>query len=165
MDYSKTLANLPVADSAMELAGRLIGGDYPDMISDERINAAAALIEAYAAEREAAVRDETQLMMRNAREAELVAEKAELQAKCEALVADNNRLGKFVLQVLRTESWYNEGCLDGGELQDLAETLGLVEFRLITQDDHENGDFTDFDIGDPICVPSPTLAQYSKSEV
>lgn len=54
-----------------------------------------------------------------------------------AMLDENRRLRAFVEYVM-TEAW--EGCdIDGGLAQDKAESLGLIELRIVNPEDNEWG--------------------------
>ena len=61
------------------------------------------------------------------------------------LQAEIKRLKEFARAVIREECWGYDS-LDGGEVQDLAERLGLIEKHLATEADVS--EFDDFEVGD-----------------
>jgi hypothetical protein len=67
-------------------------------------------------------------------------------------------LRQFALEVIKARCWFSDDSLDGGDLQDLAEKLGLIEPYVVSAEDHEEGRWGDYDVGDIIFVPSPSLA-------
>ena len=59
------------------------------------------------------------------------------------LQADLDKLKQFARHVIRTECWSIED-MDGLEIQDLAEKLGLIEAHTVTEEDADD----DFGVGD-----------------
>ena len=63
------------------------------------------------------------------------------------LQAENKRLKKFARYVIKQECWSLCG-LDGGDIQELAEKLGLIEPHIATEKDID--DDVDYEVGDKI---------------
>jgi len=59
------------------------------------------------------------------------------------------KLKRFVKEIIR-HAW-DAGDLDGGEIQDLAEKLGLIRSEPFDPEVHKVSDY-DGDVGDPIYV-------------
>jgi len=78
-----------------------------------------------------------------------------LKAKLEKLRTENERLKKFARQIIEQECWRG-WRLDGGEIQELAEKLGLIVPHIVTKEDVE---FDDYEVGDTIYKFSETLTQ------
>jgi hypothetical protein len=57
-----------------------------------------------------------------------------------AVVAERDKLREFVDHALRNYSWDCADTPDGGDLQDKAEELGLIEERPISQEDSIDGE-------------------------
>ena len=72
------------------------------------------------------------------------------------LQADLDRLQEFARYVIRQECW-SLSDLDGGDIQELAEKLNLIEPRIATENDVD--DESDFDAGDRMFVFSDTLKE------
>ena len=74
------------------------------------------------------------------------------------LKAENKRLKEFARPVIRQECWsiFEQ---DGGDIQELAEKLGLIEPRIATKEDVD--DESDHEVGDKIFVFSETLKENS----
>ena len=70
------------------------------------------------------------------------------------LRTENERLKEFARYVIRTECW-SLGEQDGGEIQELAEKLGLIESHTATEEDVD--DESDIEIGDSIYIFSEAL--------
>lgn len=63
--------------------------------------------------------------------------------------AENKRLKEFACDVIEQECW-SIFPLDGGDLQELAEKLGLIVSCIVTEEDLKDMDEDfDFDVGDP----------------
>lgn len=77
----------------------------------------------------------------------------------EELEEKNGKLKEFARHVIKQECW---ACysLDGGEIQDLAEKLGLIKPHTATEDDVDEE--SDFEVGDTIYKFSETLAEQAK---
>ena len=77
----------------------------------------------------------------------------------EQLQAENEKLKEFARHVIETECWTL--CeQDGGDLQELAEKLGLIEPHIATEDDID--DESDFEVGDKIYKFSDMLKEGEK---
>ena len=77
------------------------------------------------------------------------------------LLAENKRLKEFARPVIRQECW-SIFPQDGGDIQELAEKLGLIEPRITTADDVD--DESDYGVGDTFFVFSDVLKE-SENEV
>ena len=76
------------------------------------------------------------------------------QSKIEALQADNKLLKEFARNVIMVEVWGLDE-LDGCELQELAERLGLIESYIATEADVDEE--SDFEVGDKMYKFSQAL--------
>ena len=72
------------------------------------------------------------------------------------LTAELDKLKEFARRVISVECW---GCydLDGGEVQDLAESLGLIAEHTATAE--EVDEESEFEVGDTIYKFSPILKE------
>jgi hypothetical protein len=64
------------------------------------------------------------------------------------LQAENEQLRQFACEIIKDYCW-NLGDPDGGDIQDLAQKLGLIEPHTATVEDVDE-EFSDFDVGDTI---------------
>jgi hypothetical protein len=74
-------------------------------------------------------------------------ENAGLKSDIEQLQAENKRLKEFARQVIMDVCWDMHEP-DGGDMQDIAEKLGLIKPTIATEDDID--DESDFEVGDTI---------------
>ncbi len=79
---------------------------------------------------------------------------AELNEQLAAEKEKNKRLREFARPVIRQYCW-NMLELDGGDIQEWAEKLGLIVPHTATEDDVD--DESDFEVGYPIFIFSDTL--------
>jgi hypothetical protein len=63
------------------------------------------------------------------------------------LQQDNEKLKKFARRIIANECWGTWG-MDGGEIQDFAEELGLIAPYIITEEDVKTGEYPDYEAGD-----------------
>ena len=76
----------------------------------------------------------------------------------EELEGEAERLKKFARHIIRQECWGNYDALDGGDIQDKAEELGLIVKHIITEDDLDiEGSYDE--VGDTIYRFSETLKE------
>ena len=81
---------------------------------------------------------------------------AMIEADVATTKAENERLKDFARPVIRQKCW-SYGDLDGGDVQEWAEKLGLLVPKIATAEDvHEE---CDFEVGDNIFVFSETLKE------
>ncbi len=71
------------------------------------------------------------------------------------LEAENEKLKKFAREIIKDYCW-NHGDPDGGDVQDLAENLGLIKSRIATEKDVDP-EWDDYEVGDTIFVFSDIL--------
>jgi hypothetical protein len=81
------------------------------------------------------------------------------------LQAENEKLKEFVKSTIRQGCWLG-GEIDGGDLQELAEKLGLIEPHIITDEDKKKVDgqywLSDYEVGDKIYVFTEILKENKK---
>lgn len=70
-----------------------------------------------------------------------------LEEQVQQLQSENERLKGFARKVIKETCW-NINEIDGGDVQELAEKLGLIVPKTATEDDVD--DFSDFEAGDTI---------------
>lgn len=77
------------------------------------------------------------------------------KAQIKQLQAELEKLKEFARHIIEIECWslFDQ---DGGDIQDLAEKLGLIEQHIATEDDI-NEDISDFEVGDTIYKFSKVL--------
>lgn len=83
-------------------------------------------------------------------------EKASCGDNTNPIVAENKRLREFARYVIRQECWAISD-IDGGDIQELAEKLNLIEPRIATEQDID--DESDYGVGDPMFVFSDALKE------
>ncbi len=77
-------------------------------------------------------------------------------ARIEALEAENKRLVDFANRVIDVA--FDGGTLDGGEIQDMASSCGLVETTMATEENRDMWEHIDYmEIGDDFYVKSGPL--------
>ncbi|MGD8786554.1 MAG: hypothetical protein PVJ60_03950 [Phycisphaerales bacterium] len=64
------------------------------------------------------------------------------------LEAENERLAKFARRVIKSRCW-GEETMDGGDIQELAEELGLIYKTTATKEDVDP-EHSDYEVGDTI---------------
>ena len=69
-----------------------------------------------------------------------------MRERLRVLVTENLLLKNFARFVIKQECWGYD--VDGAEIQELAEKLGLIKEHVATEDDVD--EFTDFEVGDKI---------------
>ena len=82
--------------------------------------------------------------------------------RCKALrtkLDQQEKLKEFARHVIEVECWSLHDQ-DGGDLQELAEKLGLIELHTATEEDV--ADNLDFEVGDPICKFTKVLLPESE---
>lgn len=79
-------------------------------------------------------------------------------ATIERLSKDNERLKEFARKVIEGVCW-DFNALDGGDVQELAEKLGLIVPATATAEDIEKFDLECCDVGDTFYKFTPELAE------
>jgi hypothetical protein len=77
--------------------------------------------------------------------------------------AEREKLAAFARQVIRVECWGYHSEIDGGDIQEVAEKLGLIEAHVATEDDAAA--ISDTCAGDRIYRFAPWLKEEKEASV